>query len=64
MIEIKEDQTTITKDEKIKITQHCRFVIDTYGDKVLRLKQELAELQQERSDAQYLLHKVNSLEVV
>ena len=64
MIEIKEGQTTIKKDEKVKIVQHCRFVIDTFGDNILEKRLEIKELEQYISDARDLLAKVNKLEVV
>jgi len=64
MIEIKEGQTTITKDEKVRIVQHCRFVIDTFGDNILEKRLEIKELEQYISDARDLLAKVNKLEVV
>lgn len=64
MIEIKEGQTTITKDEKVKIVQHCRFVIDTFGDKIREQRKDIEDLEQYISDAKGLLEKVNKLEVV
>ena len=64
MIEIKEGQTTIKKDEKVKIVQHCRFVIDTFGDNILEKRLEIKELEQYISDARDLLAKVNKLEGV
>ena len=64
MIEIKEGQTTITKDEKVKIVQHCRFVIDTFSDNIIEKRLEIKEFEQDISDAIDLLEKVNKLEVV
>lgn len=64
MIEIKPNQTTITKDEKVKIVQHCRFVIDTFGDNIIEKRLEIKEFEQDISDAKELLEKVNKLEVV
>jgi len=55
---------TITKEEKIRITQRCRFTIDTYADKVRNLKLEIRELEQEVEDAKEKLAEVNRLEVV
>lgn len=64
MIEIREGQTTITKEDKIRITQRCRFTIDTYADKVRKLKLEIREMEQEIEDAKEKLTEVNKLEVV
>jgi len=54
----------ITREEKIRITQNCRFTIDTYGDKIRRLKLELREMEQSVEDAKERLAEVNKLEVV
>ena len=49
---------------KLHITQQCRFVIDTYADEIIRLKLEMLEVEQKRSDAKETLEKVADLEVV
>lgn len=49
---------------KLHTTQQCRFVIDTYPDKIRKLKQEVIEMEQDISDAKETLEKVSDLEVV
>lgn len=53
-------------DSKVKtdITQKCRFVIDTYPDKIRKLKQEVIEMEMMVDDAKDTLDKVDDLEVV
>lgn len=53
-------------DSKVKtdITQKCRFIIDTYPDKIRKLKQEVIEMEMMVSDAKDTLERVADLEVV
>jgi len=55
---------TITREDKTRITQKCRFTIDTYGDKIRQLKLELREMEQEVEDAKETLKEINKMEVV
>ncbi len=64
MIEIKEGQTTITKEAKLYATQQLRKVIDTYPKQINRLKQEAREMEQARDDALETLNEINKLEVI
>ena len=64
MIEIKEGQTTITKEAKLYATQQLRKIIDTLPKQIAKLKQEVRELEQTRDDALETLKEINKLEVV
>jgi hypothetical protein len=64
MTEIKPDQTTITGSEKTRALQQCRFIIDTYSDKLIENKKERLELEKSISDAQDKMKHICSLEVV
>lgn len=64
MIEIKPNQTTITKEAKLHATQELRKIIDTYPKQINRLKQEAREMEQTRDDALETLKEINKMEVV
>ena len=49
---------------KLHVTQECRRVMDTYPDKIRKLKLEVLEFEQGISDAKETLEKVADLEVV
>ncbi len=49
---------------KLHVTQECRRVMDTYADEIIRLKLEMLEVEQKRSDAKETLERVADLEVV